>query len=299
MGKIIAAALLSHQPGIMLPERVRVAAGGGRDTTLVEGFARVRQRLDAVRADTLVIFDTHWLTTMDHVVRGLAHYRGTYTSDELPHLIADHAYDYPGAPDLAAQVEALGQARGVPATVVRSPHMTHHYPTLNVLHYLHRGERVLSVSLCQTARPEDFMAFGGLLAAAVTRVDGRVALLASGGMSHRFHTLKELRRHMAWDCANVSSEENRALDGRILELWRTGDHAAVLELWSEYAGASPEGLFGHYFQLLGALGGTACRARGTPLSEYENALGTGQVHVWFDLDGSSVGLQDQPTGGAG
>jgi 3,4-dihydroxyphenylacetate 2,3-dioxygenase len=35
--------------------------------------------------------------------------------------------------------------------------------------------------------------------------------------------------------------------------------------------------------MMGALGGKACRARGTQLSEYENAAGTGNVHVWFDL----------------
>ena len=36
--------------------------------------------------------------------------------------------------------------------------------------------------------------------------------------------------------------------------------------------------------MLGALGGPEqCTAPGVQLSEYENALGTGQVHVWFDL----------------
>jgi hypothetical protein len=32
---------------------------------------------------------------------------------------------------------------------------------------------------------------------------------------------------------------------------------------------------------LGALGGAKCRVRGMQLSEYENAVGTGQVHVLF------------------
>jgi 3,4-dihydroxyphenylacetate 2,3-dioxygenase len=35
---------------------------------------------------------------------------------------------------------------------------------------------------------------------------------------------------------------------------------------------------------LGAVGGTACRARGVRLSDYENAVGTGQVHVLFRPD---------------
>ena len=35
---------------------------------------------------------------------------------------------------------------------------------------------------------------------------------------------------------------------------------------------------------LGAIGGPACKARGERYSAYENALGTGQVHMLFDLE---------------
>jgi hypothetical protein len=38
----------------------------------------------------------------------------------------------------------------------------------------------------------------------------------------------------------------------------------------------------HYLQMLGALGGAQCRVEGEPLSDYENARGTGNIHVWFD-----------------
>ena len=34
--------------------------------------------------------------------------------------------------------------------------------------------------------------------------------------------------------------------------------------------------------MVGALGGAACRAQGETLSEYENARGTGNIHMWFD-----------------
>jgi hypothetical protein len=41
-------------------------------------------------------------------------------------------------------------------------------------------------------------------------------------------------------------------------------------------------MFGHYLMMVGAIGGRACTAPGRAYSEYENAIGTGQVHVWFD-----------------
>ncbi|TNF55309.1 MAG: hypothetical protein EP308_06190, partial [Burkholderiales bacterium] len=38
----------------------------------------------------------------------------------------------------------------------------------------------------------------------------------------------------------------------------------------------------HYLQMVGALGAAECRAKGEPLSAYENARGTGNIHIWFD-----------------
>ena len=31
-----------------------------------------------------------------------------------------------------------------------------------------------------------------------------------------------------------------------------------------------------------AIGGMNCRAKGRQFGDYENATGTGQVHLWFD-----------------
>jgi hypothetical protein len=68
-----------------------------------------------------------------------------------------------------------------------------------------------------------------------------------------------------------------------MELWTRGDHAAVLELYPDYLRRfHPEGRFAHYLMALGAIGGADCRVRGEQLSAYENAVGTGQAHVWFD-----------------
>ena len=33
--------------------------------------------------------------------------------------------------------------------------------------------------------------------------------------------------------------------------------------------------------MVGAMGGADCKAPGEPLSDYENARGTGNIHVWF------------------
>ena len=55
----------------------------------------------------------------------------------------------------------------------------------------------------------------------------------------------------------------------------------------EFLAFHPEGRFGHYLMMVGAIGGPACRAVGTPFSDYENSIGTAQIHVDFQ----------RPTGG--
>ena len=140
----------------------------------------------------------------------------------------------------------------------------------------------MSVSICQTATPEDFLLLGELLAAAVAGLDRRVVLLASGGLSHRFWPLRELRRHESADLANIVSPEARAADERLIAQFAAGDHAAVLDGMEGFRRHAPEGFFGHYLMMAGALGGSACQAPGRLYSDYEAAAGTGQAHVWFD-----------------
>lgn len=283
MGTIVAAAVLSHQPSIMAPEPLRTAIGAGRDTSLVPGFALVRKALDDVGADTFVIFDTHWFTTVEHVVAGAAHFSGLYTSEELPTLITDHRFDYAGAPDLAEATAKAGAARGVRILNATTPSLPQHYPSLNMIHFLRRDERVLVTGTCQTAERHNFLEFGACLADAVAAVPGRVALLAAGGMSHTFWPMDTILQHGDYDPSHVVTPEARAADEAVLERWAQGDHASVIDGYAEYRRFRPEGFFGHYLMMVGAIGARECRARGRRMSEYENAVGTGQVHVWFDL----------------
>jgi 3,4-dihydroxyphenylacetate 2,3-dioxygenase len=288
VAEIVAVAVVAHQPMVMVPEAVRIALGGtGRDTTLVEpGYRSIRERLAALAVDTLVIIDTHWFTTTEHVIAGAQHFAGLYTSDEMPRNICDLPYDYAGAPELAAAWHAVGKERGLFTVNVTTASLPLHYPTLNLVQHLRSREAVLSCGIVQTANAGYYLALGAALAEAAARLPaGRIAVLGSGGMSHEFWPLDQIRDHFAYDSAHVISSEARAFDAEILAAWARGDHAAVLELYPEYQRRfSPEGRFAHYLIALGAVGGAACRLPGLQLSAYENAVGTGQVHMWFERD---------------
>jgi 3,4-dihydroxyphenylacetate 2,3-dioxygenase len=286
MGEIVGAALVSHVPPLVLPEAERRELNEGRDTSLVQGLHDIRaQKLAPLDADTVVVIDTHWFTTIEHIVAAHAHRAGVYTSEELPRGMCQMPYDFEGDPELAhAWAGAADDRTDTWITAIDDPYLPIHYPTTNLLPFLQGTERWISAGICQTADPADFLLFGRLLAEAVAAIDRRVVVLASGGLSHRFWPLREFRDHEGADPdLHIRTPAACAADRQIIEWLEQGDHAAVLAFLPEFATHHPEGYFGHYLTMLGALGGASCTAPGTRFGDYESVAGTGQAHVWFDL----------------
>ncbi len=286
MGAIVGAALVSHVPPLVLPEAVRRAMNDGEDTTLVGGLHRLRdEKLAPLGADTIVVIDTHWFTTIEHVVASHDRRTGMYTSEELPRGMRQMPYDMPGDRELAERWAELSDDRDDTwITAIDDEYLPVHYPTINLLPFLQGDEAWLSAGICQTAEPDDFLLFGNLLAQAVESLDRRVVILASGGLSHRFWPLKQFRDHEGADPdTHLRTPEAAAADRRVLEWMTGGDHAAIIDFVPEFARHAPEGFFGHYLTMVGALGGAACTATGQQYGAYEAVAGTGQAHVWFDL----------------
>jgi len=284
MGEIVGAAIVSHVPPIVMPDSVIAELYGPEGTTLVDGLHRMRsERLDALEVDTVVVLDTHWFTTVEHIMTSHDRRTGIYTSEELPRGMRQRAYDFPGDRELAETWAHIGSQRDDTRVLAcDDPYLPIHYPTTNLLPFLQRDEAWVSMGICQTGTPDDWMLAGQLLAEAVAQLDRRVVLLASGGLSHRFWPMREFALHETADPSHIRTPAARAADEHVLELLEAGDHAAVIDGWPQYRGFSPEGFFAHYLIMVGALGGRACTVPGTRYSAYESAAGTGQVHIWFD-----------------
>ena len=283
MGEIVGAGLISHAPTIMLPKEVRYELNEGKEISLVPGLIRLKDEVfSRLRPDTIVIVDSHWFTTVEHVLSAHEHRSGKMTSSELPRGMSGVPYDYDGDPELAHLAAQLGKELGTPTHASDDEYLPVYYATVNLLHYLHTDEKVVSVSVVQTGEPDDFLTMGEAIGEAVSSLDRRVVVLASGGMSHTFWPLKELPKHEASDPVHIITPEARAADEQRLEWMRQGDHRRIVETMDEYMAVNPEGGFGHYLMMLGAVGGADCIAPGVMFSDYENATGTGQVHVWFD-----------------
>jgi len=286
MGQIVGAAMVSHHPGLMQCEEFRRLQGAGEDSDLIAGYARLRAKIAEAKPDVVVLFDTHWFTTGYHLVDAGRQYCGMYTSDEMPWYLHGVPYDYHGHPQLARSIEAVSRERGGYNRAISHPDLGRQYPTINLVKHLGFEDPampVVTVSSCQNCEWPHFLKSGEAIGEAIARSDLRVLLIASGALSHKFNGIDWKPNHpRIFHESNVSRPENIASDKGAIELLRQGRHDQILERWdAEYRRLPWEAFGAHYLQMLGAMGGAACRTEGETLSAYENARGTGNIHVWF------------------
>lgn len=295
MGEVVGAGLLAHVPTIMLPLEERLALNRGREISLVPGLHHLRKDVfETHDYDTVVVLDSHWFTTVEFVVTAHERRAGLFTSEELPRGMCRIPYDWPGDPELANAMAELGGKHGTWVTAIDDQYLPVFYATLNLWKYLGEGlgKRWMTVSVAQTGEKEDFLRAGRALGEAIERTDRKVLLIASGAMSHTFWKLRELRDHEASDVEHIRTPEACAADLERIEWFKQGDHARVLDTMDEFMRFRPEAMFAHYLMMIGALGEQAVVSPARQYGEYENSIGTGQVHLWFGRP--ATGWQTSP-----
>ncbi len=280
MGDIVLAAKITHVPSIWLSEHTEKFKGIRQNA--IDGLVEIGRLARERRVDTFVIFDVHWLVNQGFHLNANAQLDGTFTSHELPHFLDGMEYHYRGDPELASIIADVGNARtlGVRAHLV--PGLGFEYGTLIPMHHMNRDgfARVLSVATNQYASIDEGRQFGEAVAEAIRQSDRRVALLASGSLSHQFWP-----NHLSTAGINeVNTEFNRQVDLRVLELWQTGRVKEFLAMLPDYVDrCHGEGGMIDTAHLFGALGWDRYAGTGEVLGEYFGSSGTGQVNVVFDL----------------
>ncbi|CAB4633905.1 MAG: catechol 1,2-dioxygenase [Actinobacteria bacterium] len=284
MGKVVGAAILAHVPTIMLPEKVRYDLNEGKEISLVPGLKKFRKEvMETLDYDTVVVLDSHWATTVEFVITAQAERSGLFTSEELPRGMSQVPYAFKGDPELAMAAAKYDEKNGTWITPISDPHLPIFYATVNLWHYLGRGldKKWVSISVCQTATAEDFLRAGRALGEAIRDTDRKVLLLASGALSHTFYKLRDLRKHESSDPSHIYSEGARLADLERIEWMKQGDHARILDTMDDFKKFKPEANFSHWLTMAGATGEGDNTAKGVMYSDYENSIGTGQVHVYF------------------
>lgn len=289
MGEVVGAGLLSHVPTIMLPYEERLALNEGKEISLVPALQEIRaEKFETLDYDTVVVLDSHWFTTVEFVVTSHKRRAGLFTAEELPRGMCRIPYEWRGDPELAEEIAAQGEPAGTWITAIDDEYLPLYYPSVNLWTFLGKGlnKRWVSISVCQTGDTEDYLRVGRAIRAAIERVDRKVILIATGSLSHTFYPLRELRAHESSDPSHIISQKARDLDHERLAWFFEGRHDRVLETMPEFLTVRPEGKFAHYLMMAAALGENDFAAPGRQYGEYENAIGTSQVHVWFDRPGT-------------
>lgn len=286
MGEVVGAGLIAHVPTIVLPEAIRRELNNGEDSTLVSGLHQLRREVfDTVDYDTVVVLDSHWATTVEFVVTAHDRRAGLFTSEELPRGMCRRPYDFAGDPELAHAIAARGADHGTWITAIDDNYLPIFYATTNPWEFLGQGlpdKKWISIGVCQTADMEDNLRLGRALGDAIAASDRKVMLIASGAMSHTFWPLRQIRDHEAAGLEHIFTAEAAAADFQRLDWFARGEHATVLSTMPDFYKVKPEARFGHYLMMMGALGEGDCTARSRMYGRYENSVGTGQVHLWFD-----------------
>ncbi|MFF3446466.1 3,4-dihydroxyphenylacetate 2,3-dioxygenase [Streptomyces sp. NPDC002667] len=287
MGEIVGAGLLAHVPTIVLPEETRLELNEGKEITLVTGLEQLREDVfDRDDYDTVVVLDSHWATTVEFVATAQHRRAGLFTSEELPRGMSRMPYDYPGDPELAHNIAKFADKHGTWITAIDDDYLPVYYATINLWKFLGEGlpgKRWVTIGVCQTGDTEDHLRLGRALADGIAATPGRrVLLIASGALSHTFWPLRELRDHESSDPVHIRTPEAREADLERIEWFKEGHHDKVLDTMDAFSKFRPEAKFFHYLMMAGALGERNCVARARQYGAYENSIGTGQVHLWFD-----------------
>ena len=285
MGEVVGAGFLSHVPTIMLPLETRLELNQGKEISLVPALNKLREdKFATLDYDTVIVLDSHWFTTVEFIVTAQDRRAGLFTAEELPRGMCRIPYDWRGDPELALAIAAEAEGQDTWITPIDDQYLPLYYPSINMWSYLGKGldKQWISMSVCQTGDTEDYLRVGRAIGEAIRKTDRKVILIATGSLSHTFYPLRELRKHEASDPSHIISREAYDADQQRLQWFAEGRHDLVLQTMDEFMPVRPEGKFAHYLMMAAALGETDFAAPGEQISDYENAIGTSQVHVWFD-----------------
>lgn len=289
MGKVVGGILATHVPRLFLEGAEREAYIGKNPSSFFAALPELYdERLRSLDFDTFIVIDTHWWTVPDLYIDGRANFSGVYTSDEAPKMIRGYHYHFPGDPELAALVERRANEQSLlrdRVEAIDDPYLSMHYATLMPMRYFNPSgvKRVVPMSIAPTSSVNEELAYGKAIHLAVEESDRNVVIVASGGLSHEFPPFAVLREKASPDLENIPAK-NRLFDEDIIRWLKKGEHRSVLACAMHFRrSASPEGRFAHYLRMIGALGGADCTLKGIQYGNYEAAIGTGQVILWFDV----------------
>ena len=198
-------------------------------------------------------------------------------------MIQNLGYDFPGNSALGSAIADEAAKAGLNVTAHRVESLGLEYGTIVPMHYMNASgwAKVVSIASPLFTSIEESRVLGEATRRAIERSNERVAILASGSLSHRLWPNKKLGPE-AW--TSVASEFNRQVDLRVLELWQQRRYREFIDMLPDYATkCNGEGGMADTIMLFAALGWYDYQGEAEQLCDYFPSSGSGQVNVEFHV----------------
>jgi 3,4-dihydroxyphenylacetate 2,3-dioxygenase len=294
MGTLALAAKITHVPSMYLSEFP--GPNFGCRAAAIEGHREIDRRCRALGVDTIVVFDVHWQVNSEYHINCAPRFEGLYTSNELPHFIKNLRYAYPGNPALGHMIGDMANAMGVRTQAHSDTSLELQYGTLVPMRYMNSDlhYKVVCVSgWCDWHDLRESARFGWAVRRAIEeKYQGRVAVFASGSLSHHFADNGRAPEFMH----KVYDPFLEQVDRRVVELWTQGAWKTFIGMLPMYAEKCwGEGDMHDTAMLLGLLGWERYDAPAEVITPYFGSSGTGQINAVFPVtplhDTSRTGAQ--------
>jgi protocatechuate 4,5-dioxygenase beta chain/2,3-dihydroxyphenylpropionate 1,2-dioxygenase len=229
MGEIVAALATTHAPQLLI--RPKETEDPEEVARVHEAMRQLGARLDASRAQTLVVFAMdHLENYLDQVVAPFI----VYTGDDVEGSFGPYRPRYKVDTELAERVLREGIGAGFDLAYSQNTLLDHSF--IVPLHFIHPANRLpivpIIVNVYLAPQPSAARCFqlGAALRDILLRSGRRVALLASGGMSHYPGTPKYPHPNFDFDRALLRALE-RGEGSRLREMTSVQlDEAGNVEL---------------------------------------------------------------------
>lgn len=258
--------LSPHVPSICYEEKAP-----SYQAPLTQGLHKQKEEIEKVKAEVVVIISCHFSATFHHYVDATPRHKGLLTAVEVPDMIADVPYDYPGDETLALQLEEAAGEAGLPVIAFNDDNYDFEYGTLVPLRYLVPNEDipVIDLSVALGADLKETYEWGQIIGKVLRESGKRAVFVSSGALSHNLIRGRE----------TMPTLSEQALDNQFIEYIMQGNYTTAFNMLPQYskiAGVESGGR--HLAALLGVLGTEKFE---TSYLGYAQSSGSGNASLVF------------------
>ncbi len=296
-GSIVAGCLAPHPPHLVYaenpPQNEPTAECGWE--VLRWGYERMRETLDALDYDVLIVHSPHWQTYVGTHLLGVPHFKNLSVDPIFPNLFRYH-YELDVDVELAEAIADAGREAGLVTKMMRNPDFRVDYGTIVSCHMTRPqwDKPIVGISSCRSTAyysvevmQEQARVLGHATREAIVKTGRKAVLLSSNSLSHRhFVTEADVPEDMSRE--HIYHHGQYLWDMRLIQLMREGKTQELIDCMPEFiTQAVSECDAGSLTWLMSALGYPSTPAE---IYGYGTVIGTGNVVAgWFPGVGGGAG----------